>query len=51
MKNDTKIIPVVTYSNAYVNKSNILKEIEVKAVYIDELINSTMTVILEVQLT
>jgi len=27
-----------------------LKKIEVKAVYIDELINSTMTVILEVQL-
>lgn len=26
MKNDTKIIPVVTYSNAYLDKSNILKE-------------------------
>jgi excinuclease UvrABC nuclease subunit len=26
MKNDTKIIPVVTYSNAYIDKSNILKE-------------------------
>ena len=26
MKNDTKIIPVITYSNAYVDKSSILKE-------------------------
>jgi hypothetical protein len=26
MKNNTKIIPVVTYSNAYIDKSNILKE-------------------------
>jgi excinuclease UvrABC nuclease subunit len=26
MKNNTKIIPVVTYSNAYIDKSNILKK-------------------------